>query len=53
MDVNLEGGREGIEAARVVDYDAPEFVAIDELPPALTLHTISTSSWRRATASCV
>ncbi len=36
--------REGIEAAHVVDYETPEFIAIDELPPALTLHTITTSS---------
>ncbi len=41
---NMAVIREGIEAAKVVDYDAPEFVAIDDLPPALTLHTISTSS---------
>ena len=41
---NMAVIREGIEAAQVVDYDAPEFVAIDDLPPALTLHSLTTSS---------
>ncbi len=41
---NMAVIREGIKAAEVVDYDAPEFLAIDDAPPVLTLHNVSTSA---------
>ena len=41
---NMAVIREGIEATHVVDYDAPEFLAIDEANPAMVLHSISTSA---------
>ncbi len=41
---NMAVIREGIEATVAVDYDAPEFRAIDDAPPVLALHSISTSA---------
>ena len=41
---NMAVIREGIDAARVVEYDSPEFLAIDDAPPVLALHNIATSS---------
>ncbi len=41
---NMAVIREGINAAQFVDYDSPEFLAIDDAPPVLALHNIATSS---------
>ena len=42
---NMEVIREGMEAARVVEYDAPEFLAIDEeTGPARTLLSVALSA---------
>ncbi len=41
---NMAVIREGIDAARVVDYDAPQLRAIDDEKATLALHSVATSS---------